>query len=78
MEEELGWISDLTTSVEEKQARFLEEIAKVSEKVALEQTKKVFERLLLLEILNYSIKDNIYFVRKEDYLVFLTPENLIG
>lgn len=78
MEEELSWISDLTTSVEEKQARFLEEIAKVSEKVALEQTKKVFEHLLLLEILNYSIRDDIYFVRKEDYLVFLTPENLIG
>jgi hypothetical protein len=78
VEEELSWISDLTTSVEEKQARFLEEIAKVSEKVALEQTKKVFEHLLLLEILNYSIRDDIYFVRKEDYLVFLTPENLIG
>jgi hypothetical protein len=74
----LNWISDSNTSFEEKQARFLEEITKVSEEVALEQTKKVFEHLHSLEILNYSIKDNIYFVRKEDYLVFLTPENLIG
>lgn len=78
MEDELSWISDLTISVEEKQARFLEEIAKVSEKVALEQTKKVFEHLLLLEILNYSTTDDIYFVRKKDYLVFLTPEKMIG
>ena len=78
MEEELGWISDSNISIKEKQARFLEEIEKVSKKVALEQTKKVFEHLLLLEILNYSIRDDIYFVRKEDYLVFLTPEKLIG
>jgi hypothetical protein len=78
VEDELSWISDLTISVEEKQARFLEEIAKVSEKVALEQTKKVFEHLLLLEILNYSTTDDIYFVRKKDYLVFLTPEKMIG
>jgi uncharacterized protein YjcR len=78
VEEQLGWISDPTISTEEKQARFLEEIEKVSKKVALEQTKKVFEHLLLLEILNYSIRDNIYFVRKKDYLVFLTPEKLIG
>ena len=78
MEEELGWISDPTISTEQKQARFLEEIAKVSEKVAIEQTKKVFEHLLKLEILNYSIRDDIYFVRKKDYLVFLTPEKMIG
>jgi len=78
MEEKLSWISDSSISIEEKQARFTQEMSENSKIVALEQTKKVLDHLVSMEILNYSRRDNIYFYRKSEYIIFLTPESLVS
>ncbi len=63
-----------SSKVLKNQEQFSEEIQKIVEQEVLKAKKELLDRLVSLEILNYSSYDKVYFALKAGNIYFISPE----
>jgi hypothetical protein len=63
-----------SSKVLKNQEQFSEETQKIVEQEVLKAKKELLDRLVSLEILNYSSYDEVYFVLKAENIYFISPK----